>query len=79
MTLNDIKPGSSCTVEQLECSGEIRRRILDMGLTRGVAVKVLKEAPLKDPIEIELRGYNLSLRRSDAAKIEVIPVGDEKR
>ena len=73
MTLNDVKPGCSCTIEHLECKGEIRRRIMDMGITKGVSVKVLKEAPLGDPIEIDLRGYQLSLRRADAANIEVSP------
>ena len=73
MTLNDITPGSTCTIKQLECEGEIRRRIMDMGLTKGVPVKVIKEAPLGDPIEVSVRGYSLSLRRSDAANIEVAP------
>ena len=73
MTLNDIAPGSTCTIKQLECEGEIRRRIMDMGFTKGVPVKVIKEAPLGDPIEVSVRGYSLSLRRSDAANIEVAP------
>ncbi len=73
MTLNDIEVGGSCTVERLNDTGEIRRRIMDMGITKGTQVSVIKIAPLGDPIDITVRGYHLSLRRSDAANIEVIP------
>lgn len=73
MTLNDIAIGSSCTVEKLNDDGEIRRRIMDMGITKGAEICVQKVAPLGDPIDITVRGYHLSLRRSDAQNIEVIP------
>ena len=73
MTLNDIEVGGSCTVERLNDTGEIRRRIMDMGITKGTQVSVMKVAPLGDPIDVTVRGYHLSLRRSDAANIEVIP------
>ena len=73
MTLNDIKVGKSCTVERLNDEGEIRRRIMDMGITKGAEIRVEKVAPLGDPIDLTVRGYHLSLRRSDAANIEVIP------
>ena len=73
MTLNDIEVGGTCTVERLNDEGEIRRRIMDMGITKGAQVSVIKVAPLGDPIDIIVRGYQLSLRRSDAANIEVIP------
>ena len=73
MTLNDIEVGGSCTVERLNDTGEIRRRIMDMGIAKGTQVSVIKIAPLGDPIDITVRGYHLSLRRSDAANIEVIP------
>ncbi len=74
MTLNDIAIGDKCTVTKLHDSGEIRRRIMDMGITKGAEVCVRKVAPLGDPIDITVRGYHLSLRRADAEKIEVIPV-----
>ncbi|MBE6471052.1 MAG: FeoA family protein [Coriobacteriaceae bacterium] len=74
MTLNDIEIGGSCIVTKLNDSGEIRRRIMDMGITKGARISVRKVAPLGDPIDLTVRGYHLSLRRSDAANIEVTPV-----
>ena len=73
MTLNDVEIGSCCTVERLNDEGEIRRRIMDMGITKGAEIRVEKVAPLGDPIDLTVRGYHLSLRRSDASNIEVIP------
>ena len=73
MTLNDIAVGESCTVTKLNDGGEIRRRILDMGITKGAQISVRKIAPLGDPIDVSVRGYHLSVRRSDAANIEVVP------
>ena len=74
MTLDEVAVGNSCTVSKLGDTGEIRRRILDMGITEGAQVKVCKVAPLGDPIELTVRGYQLSLRKSDAARIVVQPV-----
>ena len=73
MTLNDVEIGGTCTVTRLNDEGEIRRRIMDMGITKGATITVRKIAPLGDPIDITVRGYHLSLRRSDAANIEVVP------
>ncbi len=73
MTLNDVAVGDSCTVVRLNDSGEIRRRIMDMGITKGARIRVNKSAPLGDPIDVTVRGYHLSLRRADAANIEVMP------
>ena len=73
MTLNDVEVGGKCTVKGLDGTGEIRRRILDMGITKGAEVSVRKIAPLGDPIDVTVRGYDLSLRRADAATIVVIP------
>jgi len=73
MTLNDIAIGDSCVVTKLNDTGEIRRRIMDMGITRGAKVSVRKVAPLGDPIDLIVRGYHLSLRREDAKMIEVEP------
>ena len=74
MTLDDIAVGNSCIVERLNDTGEIRRRIMDMGITKGTEISVLKIAPLGDPIDISVRGYQLSLRRSDAKNIDVAPI-----
>lgn len=73
MTLNDIPVGGACRVVKLHDAGEIRRRIMDMGITKGTYIAVDKAAPLGDPIDVTVRGYHLSLRRGDAANIEVEP------
>ena len=70
-TLRDIKVGGTARVVKVHGEGALRRRIMDMGITRGVEVYVRKMAPLGDPIEINLRSYELSLRREDAELIEV--------
>ena len=70
-TLKDVKIGASCKVIKLHGVGAIRRRIMDMGITKGVEIFVRKVAPLGDPIEISVRGYELSLRKEDAQTIEV--------
>jgi ferrous iron transport protein A len=70
-TLKDARVGETVTVVKLHGEGAVRRRIMDMGLTKGVEIYVRKLAPLGDPIEITLRGYELSLRKADAALIEV--------
>ena len=70
-TLKDIAPGKSATVVRLHGEGAVKRRIMDMGITKGVEIYVRKVAPLGDPIEIKVRGYELSLRKNDAELIEV--------
>ncbi len=70
-TLKDVKPGETVTVVKLHGEGAIKRRIMDMGLTKGAVVFVRKVAPLGDPIEINLRSYELSLRKADCEQIEV--------
>ena len=70
-TLRDVKVGKSCTVVKLHGEGAIRRRIMDMGITKGVEVYVRKVAPLGDPVEITVRGYELSLRKADAEMVEI--------
>ena len=70
-TLRDIKVGESATVVKVYGEGAIRRRIMDMGITKGVTIYVRKVAPLGDPIEVKVRGYELALRKEDAAQIEV--------
>ena len=70
-TLRDIKVGGRVRVVKVHGEGALRRRIMDMGITRGVEIYVRKMAPLGDPIEINLRSYELSLRRADAELIEV--------
>lgn len=70
-TLRDIKVGGTARVVKVHGEGALRRRIMDMGITRGVEIYVRKMAPLGDPIEINLRSYELSLRRADAELVEV--------
>lgn len=70
-TLKDAKVGESYVVVKLHGEGAVRRRIMDMGITKNVEVFIRKVAPLGDPIEINVRGYELSLRKSDAEMIEV--------
>jgi len=71
MTLREVKIGQSCTVKRLHGEGAVKRRIMDMGLTKGVAVFVRKVAPLGDPMELTVRGYELSIRKADAEMVEV--------
>lgn len=71
MTLSDIKPGATCTVVKLRDEGATRRHIMDMGITKGAQIRVDKVAPLGDPVDLTVRGYHLSLRKSDLDKIEV--------
>lgn len=68
-TLRDIEVGETATVRKLKGEGAIKRHIMDMGITKGVEIYVRKVAPLGDPIEITLRGYELSLRKSEAENI----------
>ena len=70
-TLRDVKIGESATVRRLTGEGALKRRIMDMGITKGVEVFVRKVAPLGDPIEVTVRGYELSLRKSEAECILV--------
>lgn len=70
-TLADIPVGGDCVVKKLNGEGAVKRRIMDMGITKGVDVYVRKLAPLGDPIEITVRGYELSIRKADAEQIEV--------
>ncbi len=71
MTLDNVAIGDSCKVVKLLGEGALKRRIMDMGVTKGVIIKVRKVAPLGDPIEVTVRGYELSLRKEEAANIEV--------
>ncbi len=70
-TLKDVKIGETVKVKKLGGAGALKRRIMDMGITKGVEIYVRKVAPLGDPIEITVRGYELSLRKEDAELIEV--------
>ena len=70
-TLRDVKVGQNVTVKKINGAGAVKRRIMDMGITKGVTIYVRKVAPLGDPIEVKVRGYELSLRKEDAAQIEV--------
>lgn len=70
-TLKEVKIGQKVTVKKLCGEGAVKRRIMDMGITKGTDIYVRKVAPLGDPIEITVRGYELSLRKADAEMIEV--------
>ena len=71
MTLKEAAVGQTVKVKKLTGEGPIKRRIMDMGITKGVQIKVRKVAPLGDPIELNVRGYELSVRKADAEMIEV--------
>ncbi len=71
MTLKEVKPGMSVRVLVIRGEGAVKRRIMDMGITKGVLIDVRKVAPLGDPVEITVRGYELSVRRHDAEIVEV--------
>ena len=71
MNLKDAKVGETVTSKKVTGTGPVKRRIMDMGLTKGQSVYVRKVAPLGDPVEITVRGYELSLRKADAQMIEV--------
>ena len=70
-TLKDVRVGETAVVKRLHGEGPVRRRIMDMGITKGVQLQVRKVAPLGDPMELNLRNYELSLRNADAEMIEV--------
>ncbi len=70
-TLKDVPVGGSATVVKLHGEGAVKRRIMDMGLTKGTQLHVRKVAPLGDPMELNVRGYELSVRKADAEMIEV--------
>ena len=71
MTLREAKIGQTVTVKKLTGEGAVKRRIMDMGITKGVEVYIRKVAPLGDPVEVTVRGYELSLRKADSKMIEV--------
>ncbi|MCR5150256.1 MAG: ferrous iron transport protein A [Clostridiales bacterium] len=71
-TLRDVKIGSTCTVKKIHGEGALKRRIMDMGITKGVKIYVRKVAPLGDPVEITVRDYELSIRKNDAELIEIV-------
>ena len=70
-TINDLSVGGSAIVVSINCEGAMKRRLIDMGITPGVKVTLHKVAPLGDPLELKLRGYMLSIRRSEAKKINI--------
>lgn len=70
-TLRSVKPGETVKVAKINGEGALKRRIMDMGVTKGVEISVRKVAPLGDPVEVTVRGYELSVRKADAELIEV--------
>ena len=70
-TLKDVAVGATVKVKKLNGEGALRRRIMDMGITKGTEIHIRKVAPLGDPMELRVRGYELSLRRADAEMVEI--------
>ena len=70
-TLKDMKIGETVVVKKLHGDGAVRRRIMDMGITKGTEIYIRKVAPLGDPVEVTVRGYELSLRKADAEMVEI--------
>ncbi|NJL08216.1 MAG: ferrous iron transport protein A [Methylacidiphilales bacterium] len=75
-SLDDIRPGETCRIVALHGGGTVRRRLLDMGIVPGVRVEVIRNAPLRDPIEIRVHNTFMTLRRIEASRIEVVLVAD---
>ena len=73
MTIEELAPGQSGIINSVGGSGELRDRLLDMGLTPGTFVQLRKTAPLGDPLQLSIRGYELTLRKADAARIDLTP------
>lgn len=76
MTLDNLKAGSKGIIQSIGGEGSLRRRLLDMGLTPNTTVMIRKVAPMGDPIELHLRSYELTIRKEDARKIEIIEVAE---
>ncbi len=72
MKLSELNPGDTAIIEEVGGTGAIRRRIIDMGITPGIEVKLIKTAPLGDPMQIKVRGYELSIRKTEAENIEIV-------
>lgn len=77
LTLKEVKVGDTCRVLKINGEGALRRRIMDMGITKNTQIYVRKVAPLGDPIELTVRGYELTIRKSEAEMVEVEPVEGE--
>ena len=77
MTLRDVRIGDTVIVTKITGEGAVKRRIMDMGITKHTEIYVRKVAPLGDPIEVTVRGYELSLRKADAEMVEVKPIDEE--
>ena len=75
-TLRDAKIGDTVKVKKLHGEGAVKRRIMDMGITKGIEVYIRKVAPLGDPVEVNVRGYELSLRKADAEMIEIVDTSE---
>ncbi len=78
MTLSEVKAGATVIVTEINCEPESKRRLIDIGLIKGAKIRVIRAAPLGDPIQIGIKDFSLALRKSDAKLISVIPEGGEK-
>ncbi len=75
MTLDELRPGNKCTIKKLSAQNKLGYRLMDMGIYPGLELKVIRNAPMEDPMEVEIDGYCISLRHDEAHFIEVIQVG----
>jgi ferrous iron transport protein A len=71
MTLDNLKPGSECLTKKITAQGKLNQRLMDLGLYPGLRIKVIRNAPLEDPMELEIDGYYLSIRHEEARYVEV--------
>lgn len=76
MTLDQLTPGSRCTISRLSAANMLGQRLLDMGIFPGLALRVIRNAPLEDPMQVEIEGYSISLRHEEARFVEVEADGD---
>jgi ferrous iron transport protein A len=74
MTLGEMKPGQECEIVDVIADGALGQRLMDMGFIPGTRIRIIRNAPLTDPIELEVKGYNVSLRHSEAKGVEVTPL-----
>jgi len=74
MTLNEMRPGQECRIENVTAEGAIGQRLLDMGFVPGARIKVVRNAPLIDPVDLKVKGYHVSIRHSEAKFVEVTPL-----
>ena len=74
MTLDELKPGANCLIKKMTARGKLGQRLMDMGFFPGLRIRIIRNAPLVDPVELKLDGFNVSIRHEEAGHVEVEPV-----